>query len=158
MIRRPDDQRFSTFIAHLGALDPVLERFCDKNGFTNVRNAFHAPGRDLRKPGNPHWLICIFLDRNWRDSDVEPNMEHTVKAISDFCPPDSPAVVWRKSQVVAASIPFSDLQSRLEIILEECLQLLAGWSPSSIMASGEKRENLGYIFREYFPGGEKCPD
>lgn len=155
MTTRPGDERFNALDAQLAALDPMLEDFCDKKGFTMVRNAARAPGRDLGKAGNPHWLICIYLDKDWALCDVAPNTEHTVQAISDFCPPDEPALVWRKSKIVAASVSFSDLAFRLDLFLEESLRLLAEWSPMMIMHSGEKRENLRFTHREYFPGGEK---
>ncbi|MGH8095291.1 MAG: hypothetical protein ACREIF_17795 [Chthoniobacterales bacterium] len=88
------------------------------------------------------------MDRNWRETEIGEDMEHTVEVISDYYPPDDPAFAWRKNEITVASVQFSKLLSQLEETLEHATRLLIGWRPSVIMQTGEKLENLRYTFRE----------
>jgi hypothetical protein len=146
---RPDDQRFDEFTKHFTQLDPKLLTFAQNAGFSLERNAFHEPCRYLRKAGNPHWLILILLDRYWRTSEIETNMEHTVRVIADYCPPTDPSVVWRRDEAIASSLPFSDLVSRLDDIIDKSFMTLSSWSVESILRLGARQEALGYKFRDH---------
>jgi len=146
---RPDDERFSQFTRHLTQLDPKLDAFAQSAGFRLEINPFHRPCRYLRKEdGNPSWLIVLLLDRDWHTAEIGIDMEHTVRAISDYVPPEDPASVWRRDQIIADSIPFSQLLSRVDDVLATALRLLTAWSPESIMRDGTRSENLWYKNRD----------
>lgn len=150
-----DNPRFQDVVKDLVQLDPKLLDFCNSNGFSLGTNLHGYPGRDLRKSGNPHLLISIYWDRNWRVADIEPNIEYSLMTASDYFPPDDPASVWRKAEIVAKSVQFPDLVLHLEHFLERSRALLRKWSVDVIIKTGEKQENLEYAFRAYLPGGDK---
>jgi hypothetical protein len=143
---RPDDQRFNAFTTHLTELDPKLNAFARGNGFAVEINAFHQPCRYLRRPGNPYWLIVTELDKDWRVSQIERDMEHTVIAIAYYVPPNEPAAVWRKADTIAKSVPFSDLVARIDEILAEAMKVLNELSGASIMRSGTRQENFQFKY------------
>ena len=145
---RSDNERFSEFSRHLTQLDPKLAAFARSADFQLEINPFHRPCRYLRRIGNPLRLIVIRVDRDWQIDEVEIDMEHTIRAISDYFPPSDPAGVWRRDQIIANSIPFSQLLSRLDNLLQTALNVVMGWSPESIMRDGTRFENLGYKYRD----------
>jgi hypothetical protein len=108
----------------------------------------------LEKARKPSLLIVLALDRDWRTSEIAEDMEHTVTAIAYYYPPDDRTWVGRKTEIIAKSIPFSELQPRLDGILQEVLAAIYGFSPESIVRSGVLEENLQFTFRDYYEGGE----
>ncbi len=148
---RPDDERFAAFTSHLTRLDPTLNAFARANGFTVEANAFHQPCRYLRRTGNPHWLIVIALDRDWRVSQLESDMEHTVTAIAYYFPPGDPTSVWRKTKTLAKSVSFTELISRMGDILREAVETLSDLSGEAIMRLGTREENLEFKYKEFIP-------
>ena len=74
-------------------------------------------------------------------------------AIGYYYPPDDPASVWRETEIIAKSIPFSELQTRLDGILQEALVAINGFSSESIVRTGVREENLRFTFRDYYEGG-----
>jgi hypothetical protein len=145
---RPDHARFTAFTTHLTQLDPALNAFASANGFTVEANAFHQPCRYLSKPGNPHWLIVIALDRDWRVSQLDKDMEHTVTAIAYYFPPNDPTSVWREAKTLAKSVPFSQLILHINDILREALNTLRDLSGEAIMRTGTREENLEFKYKE----------
>ena len=150
MKARIDQQRFDAFAEHLVVLDAKLQTFAANHDFALEINPFRQPCRYLRRPGNPHYLVDISLDRYWVSADLEEDMQHSVTAIAYYRPADEPDVVWRKAVVVMESLPFSQLVQLLDNALQDAVGLISQWSPETIMRSGEKQENLGFKFRDHF--------
>jgi hypothetical protein len=136
-LRRPDQTRFDLFVEHFETIDPQLQIFADKHGFTLEYNLHRQPCRILRRRGNPELVIGINMDDHWLYVEYSEKLPHSFGIATYYEPPADNLFVYRLRSDLAKQQTFSDICLHIDQYLETSAQLLQAWTPDIIMQDGE---------------------
>lgn len=136
---KPED--FEALSAHLAALDPIIDAFCQKHGF--VQQTSPSLGRYPRRRMTRTTDVNLIIDLQM---DVDDAGEY-YSSFSPELPYSMGAGAWidrGKTRYSAKwvkcfqGVPFSQLSTRLASELEKALSAIDGWDSDSLEMNGER--------------------